>query len=382
VPWKRKDLMDTKREFVTLALQEGANRRELCRRFGITAKTGYAMLARFSAEGSAGLQARSRRPLHSPRQTAGEVEQAVLQVRAEHPAWGARKIARWLQDRGFRDAPAPSTITAILRRHGLLDATACEAATPWQRFEHEHPNSLWQIDFKGHFDTAAARCHPLTLLDDHSRFSLLLHACQDVAAHSVQPQLERAMRRYGLPVRINADNGAPWGAPRQPGHGLTELSVWLIRLGVSVSHSSPYHPQTNGKLERFHRSLKREVLAGRAFQDLPHAQGAFSRWREIYNHERPHQALQMATPASRYASSARPMPERLAEIEYAQGDEVQQVKWDGQVRWRGMKLKVSNALHRLPIAFRADPATDGAFDVYFCHHRFMRIEMNNATASD
>jgi transposase InsO family protein len=382
VPWKPKDLMDTKREFVTLALQEGANRRELCRRFGITPKTGYALLARFATEGSAGLQARSRRPLHSPGQTAEAVVQAVLQARTEHPAWGARKIARWLQDRGFNDTPAASTITAILRRHGLLDAAACEAATPWQRFEHEHPNSLWQIDFKGHFDTAAARCHPLTLLDDHSRFNLLLHACQDVATHSVQPQLDQAMRRYGLPVRINADNGAPWGAPRQPEHGLTELSVWLIRLGVSVSHSSPYHPQTNGKLERFHRSLKREVLAGRAFQDLPHAQGAFSRWREIYNYERPHQALQMATPASRYSASARPMPDRLPEIEYAQGDEVEHVKWDGQVRWRGMKLKVSKALHRLPIAFRPDPANDGAFDVYFCHQRFMRIELNNATASD
>jgi transposase InsO family protein len=187
VPWQPRDLMDTKKEFVALALQEGANRRELCRRFGISPKTGYALLARFDSEGAAGLQARSRKPLRSPGQTPAQVVQAVLQARAAHPAWGGRKIARWLQDRGCADAPAPSTITAILRRHGLLDASACESATPWQRFEHEHPNSLWQIDFKGHFDTAAARCHALTLLDDHSRFNLLLQACPDVKTDSVQP---------------------------------------------------------------------------------------------------------------------------------------------------------------------------------------------------
>ena len=382
MPWQPKDLMETKKEFIALALQEGANRRELCRRFGITPKAGYALLARFSHEGVAGLQPRSRRPLRSPGQTEDEVVQAVLLVRSSHPAWGGRKIARWLLDHGHERVPAPSTITAILRRHRLLDDRLCEQNTHWQRFEHEHPNALWQIDFKGHFDTAQARCHALTLLDDHSRFNLLLHACKDVRTDSVQPQLERALRRYGLPVRINADNGAPWGSPRQAEHGLSELSVWLIRLGIRVSHSRPYHPQTNGKLERFHRSLEREALAGRAFLDLPQVQQTLNRWREVYNHERPHDALGLATPASRYAASVRSMPEKLAPIEYAPSDEVQVVKWDGRVDWRGRRLKVSNALHRLPIAFRPDPTSDGAYDVYFCHHRFMRIEMNSATTTD
>lgn len=374
--------MDTKREFVALALQEGVNRRELCRRFGISPKTGYTLLRRHAEEGAVALQSRSRRPLHSPGRTVDAAVQAVLQARRAHPAWGGRKIARWLKDRGHERVPAASTITAILRRHGLLEVGLSAQNAHWQRFEHAQPNALWQIDFKGHFDTAQARCHALTLLDDHSRFNLLLQACADVATHSVQPLLERAMRRYGLPVRINADNGAPWGSPSQAAHGLSELSVWLIRIGVRVSHSRPYHPQTNGKLERFHRSLEHEVLAGRSFLDLPHAQGAMSHWRAIYNHERPHEALQLATPASRYAVSVRRFPDRLPTIEYAPDDEVQTVKWDGKVVWRGRRLKVSNALHRLPIAFRPDPCNDGAFDVYFCHHRFMHVDLNKHTATD
>ena len=372
--------MDTKREFVELALKEGANRRELCRRFGISAKTGYALLSRYASEGDAGLVARSRRPASSPGQTVPAIEQVVLAARCEHPAWGGRKIARYLRDRGLSDVPAPSTVTAIVRRHGLISAEASAAATAWQRFVHEQPNSLWQIDFKGHFDTVAARCHALTLLDDHSRFNLTLSACANVATGSVRPHLEHAFRRYGLPVRINADNGAPWGSPRQH-DSLSDLSVWLIRLGISVSNSRPYHPQTNGKLERFHRSFDREVLAGRSFGNLVQAQAAFHRWRGIYNHQRPHEALGMDTPAKHYQASPRSYPEQLPPIEYAEGDEVIEIKWNGELRFRGHKLRVSSALTKLPVALRADPAHDGCFDAYFCHQRFMRLDLNALTAS-
>lgn len=382
MPWQPRDLMDTKREFVALALQEGANRRELCRRFGISAKTGYALLARYASEGEAGLVARSRRPAHRPGQTPTAMEQAVLAVRREHPAWGGRKIARILRDRGLSEVPAPSTVTAIVRRHGLISAAASEAATPWQRFEHAQPNALWQIDFKGDFDTAAQRCHTLTLLDDHSRYNLALAACANVRSTSVQPHLQEVFTRYGLPVRINADNGAPWGSPSLAEHGLSRLSVWLIRLGLRISHSAPYHPQTNGKLERFHRSFEREVLAGRAFADLEHAQHAFSQWRTVYNHQRPHDALGLDTPARRYAASPRPYPRQLPPIEYAQGDEVVTVGWNGSVRFKGQRFKVSNALFRLPIALRADAQCDGCYDAYFCHHRFMRLDFNALTASD
>ncbi len=376
MPWQPRDLMDIRREFVELALQEGANRRELCRRFGISPKTGYALLKRFAQQGSSALTPRSRKPLSTPTRTAPEVERAVVALRQQHPAWGGRKIARRLMDLGHSQVPPASTITAILNRHGLITPEASLAAQPWQRFEHEVPNALWQIDFKGDFEMAASRCYPLTLIDDHSRFNLALSACANVKAASVQPHLERVFERYGLPVRINADNGAPWGSPRLAGHGLSELSVWLIRLGIRVSHSAPYHPQTNGKIERFHRSLKAEVLKGQSFAGLAQAQAAFERWRGIYNHERPHEALSLLTPAARYQVSPRAYPKRLPDIEYPAGSTVAVVKHNGEVSFKGHKMRVSSALLKLPIAFTPHADNDGAFDVFFCHHRFMRVDLN------
>lgn len=379
--WQPKDLMDIKRDFVALALQEGCNRRELCRRFGISPKTGYALLARHAQEGSAAYMPRSRRPKESPTRTSPEVEKAVIDLRTTHPAWGGRKIARRLADLGMDKVPPASTITAILHRHGLITPAASLAAQHWQRFEHERPNALWQIDFKGDFATEQARCYPLTLLDDHSRFNLALQACPSVAASSVQPHLSEAFQRYGLPLRINADNGAPWGSPRLAGHGLSELSVWLIRLGIRVSHSAPYHPQTNGKIERFHRSLKAEVLAGRSFVDLQQTQITFEHWRGVYNHERPHDALGLQTPAQRYRASPRSYPQALPPIEYPSQDTVAVVKWNGEVHFKGHQLKVSSALLKLPIAFRADAEHDGHYDVFFCHHRFMRLDLNLLNAA-
>jgi transposase InsO family protein len=263
----------------------------------------------------------------------------------------------------------------------LISVQASEAATPWQRFEHEAPNALWQIDFKGHFETLAGRCHPLTVLDDHSRFNLRLSACAHEDTPSVQAHLQQVFTRYGLPVRINADNGSPWGSPRSVEYGLSQLSVWLIRLGIRVSHSAPYHPQTNGKLERFHRSLKAEVLNGRSFTDLDTVERAFERWREVYNHQRPHEALGMTTPMQRYRISPRAYPRTLPAIEYAVQDTVIEVGWNGFIKFRGNKLHVSRALHRLPIALRPDPDHDGCFDAFFCHHRFMRVDLHTIKSS-
>ncbi len=382
MPWQPKDLMNIKREFVQLALQEGANRRELCRRFGIGPKAGYALLARYAQEGDGAFNARSRRPHASPLRTPAAMEQALLDLRREHPAWGGRKLARRLAELGHRHVPSAATVTAILHRHGLISPAASVAAQHWQRFEHPEPNALWQIDFKGYFETAGGKCHPLTVLDDHSRFNLALQACARPDTPSVREHLTAVFERYGLPLRINADNGGPWGSPRQAVHGLSELSVWLIRQGIHISHSAPYHPLTNGKIERFHRSLKAEVLAGRSFADLAQAQSAFERWRGIYNCERPHQALGLRTPIERYCSSPRAYVRQLPAIEYSPDDAVQVVGWNGAVAFQGVKLRVSTALHRLPIAFRADPRADGFFDAFFCHHHFMRLDMKTLTASN
>ena len=374
MPWQTRDLMTLRREFVELALQEGANRRALCRRFGISPKTGYALLARYQAAGAAGLSDRSRRPLHSPGKTSETIEALVVALRRQHPSWGGRKICRRLQDLGHHPLPAPSTITHILHRHGLLIENADEAPLEGQRFEHAEPNALWQIDFKGHFETAAGRCHPLTLLDDHSRFNLTLQACQRTDTPTVKACLAQVFERYGLPVRINADNGAPWGSPSSGGRSLSELSIWLIRHGIRISHSRPYHPQTNGKAERFHRSFKAELLAGRSFENLALAQVAFDRWRTVYNCERPHEALGLDTPVRRYRPSNRPYSASLAPIEYGPDDQVVVVGWDGKVMFKGRRLRVSNALHRLPVAFRPVGSEDGVYDLFFCHHHLERID--------
>ena len=361
MPWSQFTVVDQREEFVRFARQPGANISELCRRFAISRKTGYKWLGREDCED------RSRKPLSSPRRTDAALEGKVLQVRDKHPAWGARKIAHVLQrDEGIR--LAPSTVNCVLRRHGRISEQASQAATPWHRFEHEAPNSLWQIDFKGHFATASQRCHPLTVLDDHSRFNVVLQALGDERRHSVQPVLQSAFERFGLPDRINADNGQPWGNPGQPG-GLTGLAVWLIRLGVRVGYSRPLHPQTNGKEERFHRTLKAEVLARREFRDLDDAQQHMGRWRHIYNFERPHEALGMQTPASRYRPSCRAMPTQLPPIEYCAGDLVRRVQKNGWICIKGHDIRLSKALIGQPVACRPLDDRDGEFAVYFCHQK-------------
>jgi transposase InsO family protein len=374
--WMEKSTVSLRQEFVHLARQDGANVRALCRQFGISPKTGYKWLNRFDAAAGSvlALHDRSRRPLNSPARSGDAVEQAVLALRREHPAWGGRKIAQRLSDLGQAEL-APSTVTHILHRHGLISPAASNAAQPWQRFEHDTPNSLWQIDFKGHFPTLAGRCHALTLLDDHSRFNLRLHALTRTDTPAVREQLIHVFERYGLPLRINADNGSPWGTPKDSGQSLSELAVWLIRQGVRMSFSAPHHPQTNGKLERFHRTLDVEVLAGRHFTDLQAVQNAFDAWRPSYNCERPHEALGLGTPVQRYRSSAVAYSAVQRPIEYPDTDRVVTVGWNGFLQFQGRRLHVSSALKGLPIGIRPNPACDGLHDVYFCHQRFTQFDL-------
>jgi transposase InsO family protein len=366
LPWSQATVKDQREEFVGLASQPDANVSELCRRFAISRKTGYKWLARED------LDDRSRRPNSSPSKMPQEREALVVALRARHPAWGGRKLAHVLErDHGVQ--MAPSTANSVLRRHGLIDPAASRAATAWHRFEHEQPNALWQIDFKGHFAMDSGRCHPLTVLDDHSRFNIVLHALDCERREPVQRVLQAAFERYGLPERINADNGPPWGAPTAG--ALTALGAWLIRLGVQLTHSRPLHPQTNGKDERFHRTLAAEVLRGRHFKDLHEVQRRFGTWRHEYNAHRPHEALGMQTPASRYQVSCRPMPATLPPVEYGPDDIVRRVGDGGRISIKGHKLRVGKALVGQDVALRPRPQDDGTFDVYFCHHRLEPIEL-------
>ena len=377
MPWRETNAVSNRLEFVRLASQPGANKRELCRRFEISPKTGYKWLSRHKvADEVVSLQDRSRRPLRCEQRSAPELEQAVVQLRRQHPAWGGRKIARRLLDLG-QASVAPSTVTSILHRHGLIRAEDSEQAAPIQRFEHAQPNALWQMDFKGTFATLAGACYALTMLDDHSRFNLALSANARTTTAHVQPQLQGVFEQYGMPSRINVDNGPPWGAPGAVEHSLTDMGVWLIRNGITLSHSRPRHPQTNGKIERFHRTLKRELLSQQSFADHAQVQRHFDRWRSVYNLQRPHEALRMQTPVQRYRSSPFSFPPRLPSIEYPHGDTVVTVVANGVFKFNARTFRTSRALRGLSVALRPRRDVDGCVDLFFCHQRLATLDLRD-----
>lgn len=372
--WKEVTILSQRQEFITLALQEGTNFSELCRRFNISRKTGYKFLKRFKEEGGTGLKGQSKRPKHSPGKTSEAIEQLILDFRDKHSAWGGKKLKQRLENMGYTEIPAPSTVTAILKRNGRILAHESEKHKAWQRFEADSPNDLWQMDFKGHFPAKEGRCHPLTVLDDHSRYSLCIAACENERKKTVQPQLIDVFRTYGLPWRILMDNGPPWGNRGE--YRYTVFTAWLMRLGIKVSHSRPLHPQTLGKDERFHRTMKAEILADCVDKPLGQCQRLFNRWRTEYNTERPHESLRMDVPASCYRISKRPFPEKLPTVEYELHDEVRKVydKGKGFISFRGKEYRIGKAFAGQRVAVRPTQK-DGVFDVFFCDHKVAKIDL-------
>ena len=372
MPWQEVSTMSLRQEFITMVQHGTVRVSELCRRYGVSRKTGYKWLQRYRDEGTAGLTDRSRRPHRRPRQTAPALEAALVALRQQHPTWGARKLRRRLQTLGRAPVPACSTVTTILHRHRLIPPDAPGGGRAWVRFEHPVPNSLWQMDFKGPVRTLAGRCHPLGILDDHSRFNLCLRALPNEQTAPVQAVLTMTFERYGLPDTLLADNGSPWGGAWD--HPYTPLTVWLLRLGVGVSHGRPYHPQTQGKEERFHRTLETELLRHHQWRDLAHCQAAFDRWREVYNCERPHDALALAVPASRYQPSLRTFPTTLPPIGYPTGMAVRRVQQGGRLDFQGRPLRVPKAFAGYPVGVQPT-ATGGVFDVWFCSHRITQLDL-------
>lgn len=342
--WNMCNLMEKRSEFVKLAgsIRSGTSPGslvELCERYGISRKTGYKWLGRHETEGPAGLANRSRAPKRQAHQTPKEMEQRVLSLREDHPGWGGRKLRRRLLNLGETAVPAASSITEILRRHGQLEEGAgAGKRRATQRFERQQPNDLWQMDFKGHFGLAGGgRCHPLTVTDDHSRFNILLAACGDERSQTVREKLMESFECYGLPAQILCDNATIWGCPKRR-QGLSTLEAWLVRVGVETIHGRPYHPQTQGKEERFHQTLNHEVISRRkTWEDLMQCDEVFWEWRIIYNEQRPHEALGDATPVSRYAVSARRYSgEQEMECYYEPGVLRRKVDRSGEISFRGM----------------------------------------------
>ena len=378
MPWRECTVIDQREEFVKLALAPGVNLSELCRRFGVARSNGHKWLQRYLTQGREGLADRSRRPHRSPTRTAAAVEARVLRIRDEsNNAWGGRKIAHVMEREGAAVVPAMSTITEILRRHGKLEQRASEHPGPCQRFERAQPNELWQMDFKGDFALLRGRCHPLTVIDDHSRYALCAQACGNQQDAVTRQHLVAVFRRYGLPDTMLMDNGSPWGD--SGGGRFTAFAVWLMRLGVGVTHGRPYHPQTQGKDERLHRTMKAEIALDR-LTDLDQCQRAFDSWRHLYNQRRPHQAIGMATPSERYRPSDRAFPESLPPIEYGTGDIVRKVDKAGDISFKNRRIRLGKPFRGEWIALRAT-TEDGVFSIHFCTHAIGTIDLRAAAAA-
>ncbi len=393
--WREASSVLLRCEFCEAAVAVGANISALCEQYGISRKTGYKWLnvwngveaqSAFGRDAEAARKTvmadRSRRPHTSPERTPQRVEAVIVSARDRNPAWGARKLLAWLRaDESRRDGvsllalPAASTTTAILRRHGRISPEESQRHRAFQRFERSAPNDLWQMDFKGHFEAGVSRCHPLPVLDNHSRYSVGIEACGNERHETVQARLTHLFRNHGLPRQILCDNGPPWGDLCQGGY--TALEVWLMRLGVSVTHGRPYHPQTQGKDERFHRTLKAEVIERHRPQSLWDCQLRFNEWRQVYNHERPHQALDFAPPATRYRKSDRAMPSCLPPIEYSACDEVRKVQPEGDFNFEGRRWSLSKGFSGEPVALRST-GRDGEWAVYYCQTRVGTIDLRAA----
>ena len=374
MPWTEVTVESEKRRFIALALMPNSNMSKLCEQFNISRKSGYKILSRYKNEGWESLNENSRRPKNNPNAISKEVIDVILTLRKDNPDWGGKKIHHYLKRKGYNNMPSTKTIQRILKRHGCITPEESAKHKAFIRFEHKNPNDLWQMDFKGHFKTMASRCHPLTLLDDHSRFSLAIRSCANEQRETVKAELIRIFRAYGLPNRMTMDNGSPWGY--MDDQRQTKLTIWLIRLGIKVSHSRPYHPQTQGKLERFHRTLKLELLSRYQFSDLENAQSGFDWWRDKYNHDRPHEAINFAVPVERYRRSEREYPEQLVPIEYSRAYEVRKVDCSGFLSYKGKSYRVGRALSGHPVGLKPNEEED-MMDLFFCGQHIMTFSLAN-----
>ena len=381
MPWSQTTPMDQKTQFIADYLREIFSFTELCARYGVSRETGYKFVERYLERGPVGLQERSRRPHTSPNQTAAHIVEAILEVRRRHPRWGAKKLIPLVEKRHPSwDLPERSTVCDILKRHGMVAKKRRRRAIghpgrPTSRALG--PNDLWCADFKGEFKTGdGIYCYPLTVTDDHSRYLL---GCQGLLSTKVveaKPVFARLFKEYGLPKRIRTDNGVPFATNTLA--RLSKLSAWWVRLGVLPEFIEPGKPQQNGRHERMHRTLKAETTRPPA-GSCRAQQRKFNGFREEFNEERPHEALDMHTPGSYYENSPREMPNRLPPLEYPDRFEMRYVSANGGIRWRKDWVNVSIVCAGEYVGL--EEIDDGLWDVYFgplklgrLHERQMRIE--------
>ncbi len=365
VPWK-----DTNREaeqirFIERWQRGGGTFLELCQAFGISPKTGYKRIHRYETWGWDGLRDLSRAPHRHPNQMEHTVAERLIAARQEHSTWGPKKLVAWLQDREpLVSWPVPSTVGDLLDRAGLVRRRKRRRRTaPWSQpfVQVEQPNDLWCIDFKGWFRTGdGIRVDPLTVEDASSRYLLACHVLERPRGPQVRRVLERAFREYGLPKTIRSDNGPPFASVGLG--GLSSLAVWWVKLGIMPERIEPGHPEQNGRLERLHRTLKAET-ANPPKATRQRQQRAFQSFLICYNQERPHEALDQQPPARRYRPSVRPYPRRVDSPEYEAGTTVRRVRTNGEIKWNGGRVYLSEALCGEPVGLM--PHDDRYWTIHF-----------------
>lgn len=371
MPWKEKTVAMEREEFVKRVLSAEKSKSALCREYGISRPTADKWIGRYK-QGET-LSNRSRKPFKTANRTDSSIEEAVIAYRKEHPAIGAVKIHRMMTNEGKILPPSASTINAIFKRNGLITREASAAATPCKRFEKARPNEMWQADFKGHFAMQnGERCHPLNILDDNSRFNLCCDALLSEELDGVKKSVTRLFMTYGMPFSFLCDNGNPWGVSQST--GFSRFEVWLMELGILTLHGRIRHPQTQGKEESFNRSMTREWLKYNPINNIEHAQISFNEYRKFYNEKRPHHALNLDTPESRYVASEVRFPTRIEDWEYPVGYELRKIKESGYFTYGGQGYYLSEAFGNKTIAVR-ESSKPGCITLCFRQFIIGRIDI-------
>ncbi|HEY3130253.1 MAG TPA: IS481 family transposase [Acidobacteriota bacterium] len=341
MPWKVNDVVEQRIEFVARALMDTESFSATCREFGISRPTGYLWLRRYhEVKSFSKLKEQSRRPKCSPGRTRPDQEELVKAIR-ERYGWGGEKIQLLLQ-RDYGVQLGVRTVNRILKRCGLISPEESHRRAT-KRFEKERPNELWQVDFKGDYPTVEGRCYPLSILDDHSRYAMGLFALPRPGLEQVQGSLIGTFERYGVPEAMLMDHGSPWWSTTN-GHGLTRLTVALIKQGIRLKFSGVRHPQTQGKVERFHRTLDKAMRRLSRPQTLREWSAVFDRFVYEYNQIRPHQALHMLVPAQKYQPAARAYDPGPGECEYPSGAVIKRLNTQGRLYYGGRYYFVCEAL--------------------------------------
>ncbi len=351
MPWKDKTVEEIRKEFAEAA-KDGENMSALCREFGITRATGYKWLERYIRGES--LSDQSRRPQTTANKTPEDVELRIVQTRSEHPGWGAKKIKTFLENRGH-EMPCTKTVNNILNRYGCISKEESMKHKSYTRFEKERCNEMWQTDFKGEFQMRNGNyCYPLDIFDDHSRFVIRIKPSESTS-NLVLPTFREAFWEFGMPESILSDNGAQFAGFRQ---GFTQFEKWLMNHDVLPIHGRIKHPQTQGKIERFHRTMKQELLNHYTPTDISDAERIFGTWRNIYNNERPHEALGMKCPADVYRPSSRCYHDSVEKYEYSGKFHVIKVNTWGYARFDRWQIYLSETMSGEHIEFRPNHNAD------------------------